>query len=561
MKNFLTLLAIAPLALTSCDQKSVSQAATTSGTSITPAAATGNASPSFHGELTNVVSNLETNGSHFSVTHIDDDFKQFAKTADGILAIVRKNSNEVPPNLSVVKLLNDLGLGKIDAMGQSSRSTQNAWHNRQFIQTNGDRSGLLSIMGDEGSEWRAAGMAPADADMVVEFELNFRQITETIKVVSSSFGAEAEKGFAEVMREKIADGAMTVGDLLGKTNLRTTLIVSMDRSQRWNVSEEVELPTMNVALRIERGMWLWKQFGEPIEADAEVSERDGLKIIKAPEEMNTPMGKLRPVIVIDQAKDLIWVSLTEEYLAKCQSPEKKLAGSDDFKQATAGFPDKGNGLFYVSGNFCNEIIQQVKNVRKNLPVDPKEAAGFDEALGLLGVTADNAAFNRGYACCVANTKTGILCVGNSPFPDKGYGMMNGVIPIAAMSGFTAPLVIRQRQKADQVMAMNNMRQMFLALMEYDADHGKYPTQLIELVEKNILAEDNFNLINHCKLNGDSQPFVYIPGHSSSENPETIIMYSPTTADGKRIYLRNDGSVKSTSVLEFQELLEKQKTAE
>lgn len=560
MKKLLPLLAIAPLVFTSCGKKSEPAAGSSSVIDTSASASAVGSTTSFNSALTNVVSNLETNGSHLSITHVDEDLKQLAKAVDGVLDMARESSDEIPPNLNAVALLKDLGLSKIDAFGRSSRSNNGVWHNRFFLQTNGDRSGLLSVMGEEGSKWRAGEIAPADADMVIEFELNLRRLTETMKVLSASFGEEAEQGIAEAMQQQLAGGALTLADVFGKTDLRSTLIVSMDREKRWNVSEEVKLPTMNATLCIERGMWLWNKFGEQIEKTSEVSERDGLKIVMAPEEMETPMGKIRPVIVLDEAKDLIWISLNQDYLDKCRSKENTLASSDDFKQATAGFPDKGNGLFYVSADFCEEVIQQVKQIGDNLPEDSEEAEVFGLLNGLIGLS-EKTTFTHGYAWCVSNTKTGILCVANSMFPDKGYGMLSGVAPIAALSGLAAPMVIRQRSKADQTQTISNMRQFIFALIEYEDEKGRFPTQLSELVDAKIITAEDLEILNQYRVDGDVQQFIYIPGRSMSDNPNTIILHTPTPIDGKHVFLSVDGSVKLLPEDEFLELIENQQSPE
>jgi hypothetical protein len=560
MKNLLPLLAIAPLAFSSCEKKSEPNISYASVTDTSTSAPTIGSNTSFNSTLANVVSNLDTNGAHFSITHIDQDLNQLAKAVDGILDIARKSSEDVPPNLNIVKLIKDLGLSKIDAMGRSSRANKDIWHNRLFIQTNGDRSGLLSIMGEEGSEWRAAEIAPADADLVIEFDLNLRRLNETMKVVTTSFGEEAEMGFAEAMQEKIAGGALTLGDVFGKTDLRATLIFSLDREKRWKVSEEIEMPTINAAIRIERGIWLWKQFGEEIEKNAEIGERDDLKTVKAPEEMDTPMGKLRPIIVLDEAKDLIWVSLTEDYLDKCLSKENTLASSDDFKQATAGFPDKGNGLFYVSADFSEEVLHQVDKAVKNLPAESEEAAIFNAVTNFIGLSGD-INLSHGYAWSISNTKTGILCVGNSMLPDKGYGLMTGITPIATMAGLTAPIVVRQRSKADQIQAISNVRQIGLGLLEYDAEHGSYPTKLSELVDEGIMQKEALDKLINFDINGQIHEFTLIPGLNSSMPPDTIILHSPAPIDGKRVVLTIDNAATMIPEQEFQERINNQTSPE
>ena len=49
-----------------------------------------------------------------------------------------------------------------------------------------------------------------------------------------------------------------------------------------------------------------------------------------------------------------------------------------------------------------------------------------------------------------------------------------IVIIAALAGLTAPMVIRQRKKADQTEAVSNARQIGLALFEFETEYGSYP---------------------------------------------------------------------------------------
>jgi prepilin-type N-terminal cleavage/methylation domain-containing protein len=51
-----------------------------------------------------------------------------------------------------------------------------------------------------------------------------------------------------------------------------------------------------------------------------------------------------------------------------------------------------------------------------------------------------------------------------------------IVIIAALAGLTAPMVIRQRKKADQTEAVSNARQIGLALFEFENEYGSYPDQ-------------------------------------------------------------------------------------
>lgn len=49
-----------------------------------------------------------------------------------------------------------------------------------------------------------------------------------------------------------------------------------------------------------------------------------------------------------------------------------------------------------------------------------------------------------------------------------------IVIIAALAGLTAPMVIRQRKKADQTEAVSNARQIGLALFEFETEYSSYP---------------------------------------------------------------------------------------
>lgn len=49
-----------------------------------------------------------------------------------------------------------------------------------------------------------------------------------------------------------------------------------------------------------------------------------------------------------------------------------------------------------------------------------------------------------------------------------------IVIIASLAGLTAPMVIRQRKKADQTEATSNARQIGLALFEFDSDYSSFP---------------------------------------------------------------------------------------
>ncbi|MFK7851460.1 MAG: type II secretion system protein [Akkermansiaceae bacterium] len=49
-----------------------------------------------------------------------------------------------------------------------------------------------------------------------------------------------------------------------------------------------------------------------------------------------------------------------------------------------------------------------------------------------------------------------------------------IVIIASLAGLTAPMVIRQRKKADQTEATSNARQIGLAMFEFETEYGSFP---------------------------------------------------------------------------------------
>jgi len=49
-----------------------------------------------------------------------------------------------------------------------------------------------------------------------------------------------------------------------------------------------------------------------------------------------------------------------------------------------------------------------------------------------------------------------------------------IVIIAALAGLSAPMILRQRKAADRTQAINNAKQLGLALLEFDQEYGSYP---------------------------------------------------------------------------------------
>jgi prepilin-type N-terminal cleavage/methylation domain-containing protein len=60
-----------------------------------------------------------------------------------------------------------------------------------------------------------------------------------------------------------------------------------------------------------------------------------------------------------------------------------------------------------------------------------------------------------------------------------------IVIIAALAGLTAPMVIRERKKADQAEAVNNARQIGIALLDFEKEYTTFPDDTTAIAVKGV----------------------------------------------------------------------------
>ncbi len=167
----------------------------------------------------------------------------------------------------------------------------------------------------------------------------------------------------------------------------------------------------------------------------------------------------------------------------------------------------------------------------------------------------------------------------------GYlGIFALIVMIAMLAGLTAPMVIRQRKKADQTEAVSNARQIGLALMEFEADYSYYPNassgpatssneRFRQLLSAGLTTSEQ---MFYAKSAGTRKPdgnttgsqaiapgecgFAYVDNIRTDDGIPRPLAMAPfekgSTAfdrmpfDGKAVILWSDGSVRSVPIDSF-----------
>ena len=116
-----------------------------------------------------------------------------------------------------------------------------------------------------------------------------------------------------------------------------------------------------------------------------------------------------------------------------------------------------------------------------------------------------------------------------------------IVIIASLAGLTAPMIIRQRKKADQTQAVNNARQIGLAMFEFETEYGRFP-------DSNSAAEVLLNTETTIPMAGtDSNSYfrqLMGAGYTLSE----AMFYAKVPGSKKP-----DGNIEGTSALDTGEV--------
>jgi prepilin-type N-terminal cleavage/methylation domain-containing protein len=174
-----------------------------------------------------------------------------------------------------------------------------------------------------------------------------------------------------------------------------------------------------------------------------------------------------------------------------------------------------------------------------------------------------------------------------------------IVIIASLAGLTAPMVIRQRKKADQTEAISNAKQIGLAMFEFETEYGSFPdastaatvtantgtAYVMPATNSNGIFRQLFgagytqseamfyaktqgtkkpdgNIVGEAALAAGEVGFAYITvgvsGLSTSGNPARPYVvtpllgatdnFDPNPFDSKAVVLRVDNSVSSLQIL-------------
>jgi type II secretory pathway pseudopilin PulG len=121
--------------------------------------------------------------------------------------------------------------------------------------------------------------------------------------------------------------------------------------------------------------------------------------------------------------------------------------------------------------------------------------------------------------------------------------------LAILSAMMLPALSRAKARAQSASAMNNLKEIGIALKTWGLDNNDALPPSLQAMT-NELASEKVTIDPNT-----GQPFVYVGAGKSESNPEAILAYSPSDANGRAV-LFADGSVQVLTPERFQEALQR-----
>ena len=398
-----------------------------------------------------VASHLQVGGSVFGYMDVDGDVEKIA----GMLQKLKDSApeGELPPQLAqldLAKLLGDIGLDGIEAMGMSSYKNGDLFHNRAYVHVPAGRKGFLKMLGGAPAPFLSTQLAPADADLVMEQTLNLKAGYEVMsKLVMEVGGEDAYADFRSEMSEVSPQIGLSMAEVFGRLDTRLTVVARVHPDKPLEIPDApFEIPSFDFLLALDDVSWLYEKVTANMKAEMPADQvaqmfvkGDGFEKIALPPMPSPDMAVMQPVIYHDIANKRIVVASSAGFLAECMSGKTKLAAGADFKSAIEGLPTEGNGLSYVSADFMKTARGMIDKATKSGGLGTQEMVIISTLMPIF-VGAEH-----GQAKVTVNEPEGIFVSSNSTMSVKEAVFLNAAsMMMPAMVGF-------QRSNKAQAMPM------------------------------------------------------------------------------------------------------------
>jgi len=420
--------------------------------------------------------NLELGGTLYGYADIDGDILSLAPYLRTLGDTIAEQQPMAAPFLKqdFAKLLTELGLDDVKAVGLSSvRTADGSYRNHVYLHTPGGRRGLLSVLGGAPTEFANARLAPADADVYAESEVDVAALYQSLHAIVTRVAGASVADLMEAQLKKDQTGlGVTPFKVIQSLRGRATVVLRSDAERTFTLpgNEPITVPAFQFLARIEGlGAVL-----EPALAKVPLFEvsKDGPVTYYTLESASGIEG-VQLTLAVEGAA--IYVTTDAEFLKASLTRKDGLNQSPAFRAALAELGDKGNGITYVSPKFFDQL-RRLKTLNPQLP--PESGKMVDYVLNSLPNSKDPLVSVR------INQPEGILFRSHWNRSLKQDMALVGVynpVTIGLMAAMAIPAFEKVRTTSQEKAIINNLRQLDAAAQQHMLETGQTTAAYPQLV--------------------------------------------------------------------------------
>ena len=416
-----------------------------------------------------VTGQLDPGGVVHAYVSVDGDLTAIGGYVNSMMGELRKVEPGVP-EVNVPALLRVTGLDAVSAMGFSSVRTENGFRNKTYVHTPDGRRGLLQLMGGDSKPFEVLNLAPAGSDFVIEQDLNFKTLYESVlkgaEVVMGEQGkAMVQMGLKQPMPPPIT---FTMEKVMADLDTKLTVIIDADPTKMVHLPDapkELKIPQLKGAVLLDGLGWVadeltkvlapmlvqggnrapsfkivrnanWVGIQLAIESE-DFSEREKKEI--------TELGLETALLAHHIPSGKLVLASGKNFADQLFAPKTSLGQDPAFQKTMKGLPMEGTALTYASPVFFSSLRQSFEKV--NELANDKDHEQDDRFLATTFINLLLPKNARGEGGVTTNTKDGMLTISNSAHSHKTSLITSLASPFFGVAAFTVGQALEAREQA------------------------------------------------------------------------------------------------------------------
>lgn len=381
-----------------------------------------------------VSARLQLGGTVYAYADIEGDAE---RAADFLLTLLRDFPELVrgrgAHRLNAITLVRILGLDQVRAIGLSSYQTEELYHNRGFIHHTGAREGLLKLFGGEPASFQMLAIAPQNADLVWEQQLDLTAVVDVVRSLGALGIGISPEELDQALSERALDLDITWGAIVEHLNTTAGLILAVDESRPLRIpGESFWFPYTDFLFQVNGMSELADAIVRRAASDPFIAlgETEDWLIVSPAISLPPPWNAYQPSVIREKEGDRMFVVSTPAFLQQCLSTAHGVTETPDFIRALTDLPTTGNGLTYVSPRMTRQMHAMLDRVIG--------ATGGSITTSLVRFFLPDVGYPAGWV--VKNTEDGILFTSNTPSSHKSTLLTLGyaaLLPAVAVIGVSA----------------------------------------------------------------------------------------------------------------------------